>query len=297
MKKELIKVLMVEDDLAYTRFIQEILKEPLQLNFDLTHADRVKKALDHIDETDFDVVLLDLNLPDSTGFDTLKRIYEKAPSIPIIVLTGLAEEDVGITAVQKGAQDYLSKEEVNSLLLSRTVKYAIERKRSIEELEKSYQKYYNLSARLQFLREVERKAMASEIHDELGGIFTTLKLELSSSLNALQNDKEEISEIKDSLTILIDKGIEIVQRISVELRPHILDHFGLIPAIEWYVKEFQKRAKIRCTMNLIENNLNLDKDRATAVFRILQEALTNIARHARASKVLVEVKKDEDSLD
>ena len=136
MKKELIKVLMVEDDLAYARFIKEILKEPLQLNFELTHADRVKHALDHIDAKDFDAVLLDLNLPDSTGFDTLNRIYEKAPSTPIIVLTGLADEDVGVSAVQKGAQDYLSKEEVNSLLLSRTVKYAIERKRSVEELEK-----------------------------------------------------------------------------------------------------------------------------------------------------------------
>lgn len=297
MKKELIKVLMVEDDLVYARFIKEILKEPLQVNFELTHADRVKHALDHIDAKDFDAVLLDLNLPDSTGFDTLNRIYEKAPSTPIIVLTGLADEDVGVSAVQKGAQDYLSKEEVNSLLLSRTVKYAIERKRSVEELEKSYQKFYNLSARLQYLREEERKSIASEIHDELGGLFTALKLELSSSLKSLQADKAHVSGIKDSLTKLIDKGIEIVQRISVELRPHILDHFGLMPAIEWYVKEFQKRANIRCNLKLIESNLILDKDRATAIFRIIQEALTNIARHARASKVLVEVKKSGEFLE
>lgn len=297
MKKELIKVLMVEDDLAYARFIKEILKEPLHVDFELTHADRVKKALIHIDETEFDAVLLDLNLPDSSGFDTLHRIYEKAPSTPIIVLTGLADEEVGVSAVQKGAQDYLSKEEVNSLLLSRTVKYAIERKHSVEELEKSYQKYYNLSARLQYLREIERKAIASEIHDELGGLFTALKLELSSSLNALQKGKGNIPEIKDSLTKIIDIGIDIVQRISVELRPHILDHFGLIPAIEWYIKEFQKRAKIRCTMKLIENNPPLDKDRATAIFRIIQEALTNIARHARATKVMVEVIKAGESLE
>lgn len=297
MKKELIKVLMVEDDLVYARFIKEILKEPLQVNFELTHADRVKHALDHIDAKDFDAVLLDLNLPDSTGFDTLNRIYEKAPSTPIIVLTGLADEEVGVSAVQKGAQDYLSKEEVTSLLLSRTVKYAIERKRSVEELKNSYQKFYNLSARLQYLREEERKSIASEIHDELGGLFTALKLELSSSFNALKTDKADIPEIKDSLIKLIDKGIEIVQRISVELRPHILDHFGLLPAIEWYVKEFQKRAKIRCSIKLIEDNLPIDKDRALAIFRILQESLTNIARHARASKVLVEVRKDGESLD
>ena len=169
--------------------------------------------------------------------------------------------------------------------------YADELKRSNAELEKSYQKFYNLSARLQYLREEERKTIASEVHDELGGLFTALKLELFSAFSSLKADKVHIDEIKDSLTNLIDKGIEIVQSISVELRPHILDHFGLIPAIEWYVQEFQKRAKIRCVLNLSDESICFDKDRATAVFCIMQEALTNIARHAKASKVIVEVTK------
>lgn len=212
-----------------------------------------------------------------------------------MILTGLSEEEYGIRAVQKGAH-YLSKGEVEGNLLCRTIEYAIERNRLMEELEKSYQKFYNLSAHLQYLREEEKKYLAAEIHDELAGLFTAMKMELSSTLNGTDEFEETLLEMKDSISKLIDMGIEIVRRISSDLRPQILDHFGLIPAIDSHIKEFQKRTRMRCKWILCEEDIPLNKDRALAVFRILQESLTNVARHSRASRVSVEVKREHDSM-
>lgn len=296
MKEGVINILIIEDDPAYVRFIEEILKGSNRIRSELSHVKRLKNALKCLGEEMFDVVLLDLNLPDSSGFETFDRLNAKFPSIPIVVLTGQTDDEIGVKAVQKGAQDYLNKGEVDGNLLTRTIQYAIERKRAQAELERSHQKFYNLSAHLQDLREEERKYIAGELHDELGGLFTAMKMELHSAFDTAGKNQEPLFEMKDSMTKLIDKGIEIVRRISTDLRPHILDHLGLLPAINWYIKEFQKRMKIRCTWALCEGDIPLDKDRAIAVFRILQEALTNVARHSKASKVSVEVRRERDTM-
>lgn len=296
MKEGSMNILIVEDDPAYVRFIKEILKESGQVKFELIHVKRLDAAMKSLKRGIFDAVLLDLNLPDSLGFDTFLRLHEKFPLVPVIVLTGVADEETGVKAVQKGAQDYLSKGEVESNLLARTILYAIERKGLMEELERSYQKFYNLSAHLQYLREEERKLIAGELHDELGGLFTAMKMELSSPLNNIDEREDALSEMKNSLAKLIDTGIDIVRRISTDLRPHILDHLGLMPAINWYIKEFQKRAGMRCKWVICGGEIPMDKDRATAVFRVLQEALTNVARHSKASRVTVELLRDGDTM-
>jgi len=171
-----------------------------------------------------------------------------------------------------------------------------ELKRSNEELEKSRQKFRNLSAHLQDLREAERKYIAAELHDELGGLFTAIKMELSLMTSNTPGNQEKLRRAGESLVKLADTGIETVRRISMELRPEILDHLGLISAIQWYMSEFQKRARIRCKCLLSKEDIQMNKNRTTAVFRILQEAMTNVARHSEATKVTVEVKKDEDTM-
>ncbi len=135
-----INVLLIEDDPGDTDFIKEILLEVTDHTFRLECVDWLKKGLKRLTEGNIDVVLLDLFLPDSHGLDTLARVNAKAPSVPIIVLTGLEGETPALKAVQAGAQDYLIKDSVDSNLIIRSMRYAIERKRVEEELRQSLAK-------------------------------------------------------------------------------------------------------------------------------------------------------------
>src|SRR3990170_8962255 len=130
----------------------------------------------------------------------------------------------------------------------------------------------------------------------IGGLFTAINMELSLMTSDTSGNPEKMRRAGDSLVKLADTGIETVRRISMELRPEILDHLGLISAIQWYMSEFQKRARIRCKLLLSDEDIQMNKNRATAAFRILQEAMTNVARHSGATKVTVEVRKEGDTM-
>jgi len=159
---------------------------------------------------------------------------------------------------------------------------------------KSQAQLRKLSKHLQSIREDERKIIAQEIHDELGQALTALKLDLSFCNNQLP-DTKETKKIKKgkfpAMLRLIDETIKDTRRISTKLRPSILDDLGLIPALEWQLQEFQKRTKINCEKKLSDKNINIEKNLSTAIFRIFQETLTNIVRHAKAKKVKVSLSK------
>ena len=129
-----IKVLVIEDDPGDVDFLKELLAEVEGETFDLVCVDRLAAGIACLDEADFDVVLLDLSLPDSQGLDTFSKVHTHAPNVPIIVLTGLDDEEVAIMAVQGGAQDYLSKSLLDGPLLTRAIRYAIERHRLLLEM-------------------------------------------------------------------------------------------------------------------------------------------------------------------
>ena len=140
---------------------------------------------------------------------------------------------------------------------------------------------------LQFAIEEERKRIAREIHDELGQQLSLLRLELGLMEDQIPAAQKELRKESHSLTKLIDASIRSVQKISSDLRPTLLDNLGIGAAVEWQTKEFQKRTKIICEVTIEPPEIKLDQERTTALFRILQEALTNIVRHARATKVIV----------
>ena len=162
-----------------------------------------------------------------------------------------------------------------------------ERKQVEGKLRKSYEQLHQFAVHLQSAREEERSRIAREIHDELGQALTGLKFDISWIGKKLPEGTEELQDKTRSTAKLIDGTIQMVRRISTELRPGVLDRLGLAAAIEWQVQEFQNRTGIRCTLSPNFEDMRLDRDRATAVFRILQEALTNVARHANATSVNV----------
>jgi PAS domain S-box-containing protein len=171
-----------------------------------------------------------------------------------------------------------------------------ERKRAQEELQHSFKQLRALTARLQVIREEERKSVAREIHDELGQALTAIKIDLVSLMRQLPADQQQKRKGPDSILELVDYTIQSVRKISTELRPGILDDLGLVAAVEWAAEEFEARTGTRCRLDLPEDNIEIDQERATAVFRIFQETLTNVARHADASEVGIRLAKENGDL-
>ena len=163
-----------------------------------------------------------------------------------------------------------------------------------EELRASSEQLRNLAARLLSVREEERARIAREVHDELGQSLTAVKIDLAWVAGRLPRRNGPMLERIRSTLQLADSIMESVRRISTELRPGILDH-GLAPAVEWQVQEFQARTGIQCKVRLLTQEVYAP-DVSTALFRILQETLTNVARHAKATRVEVVEQKQRDRL-
>ena len=153
-----------------------------------------------------------------------------------------------------------------------------------------------LSARLRSAREEEGTRIAREIHDELGGVLTGLKWDLEKIDDTLNSSADgpylpEIRERISSMTGLIETTINTVRRIASELRPGVLDDLGLVAAIEWQVEQFQLRSGLKCHWINNASEIELSRERATAVFRIFQEILTNVLRHAHAANLYVKLRR------
>jgi signal transduction histidine kinase len=160
-----------------------------------------------------------------------------------------------------------------------------ERKRAEERLRRSFEQLRALAAHLQSVREEERTRVAREIHDELGQALTAIKLDLTALLRDLPTDQEPAVRHCQSILNLLDEAIQSVRRIATDLRPGVLDDLGLVAAVEWAAEEFQARTGIKCHVTLPDVDIAMDPERATALFRIFQETLTNVARHANATQV------------
>ena len=136
MDDEQINILLIEDNPGDARLVREMLVEAGANKFNLEQVERIGEGVKRLGQDSFHVILLDLSLPDGNGLDTLTRVCTVAPHVPVLVLTGLDDEKLAIKAVQEGAQDYLVKGQMNSNLLVRALRYAIERKQAEEALEK-----------------------------------------------------------------------------------------------------------------------------------------------------------------
>lgn len=160
-----------------------------------------------------------------------------------------------------------------------------ERERAEEQLRHSLEQLRALAARLQYVREEERMRIAREIHDELGQACTALKMDLSLLARKAGKTQVQVRAKAESAMRLVDNLIQSMRRMASELRPSTLDDLGLMAALEWQAQEYESRTNIQCHLKLPADSLVLDANRSTAIFRIFQEALTNIAKHAKATRV------------
>jgi signal transduction histidine kinase len=165
----------------------------------------------------------------------------------------------------------------------------VERRHSAEGLEESHKQLRELALHLQSIREDERHSISREIHDELGQMLTALKMDLYYIKNCLPESERALYEKVDADMLVVDEIIQAIKRICDELRPSILDHFGIQAAIESHAEKFQRSTGIICKVISELNNCVVDKARSTALFRIFQESLTNVARHSKATTVATKI--------
>ena len=171
------------------------------------------------------------------------------------------------------------------------------RKQAEEDLRQSRRQLRELASYLESAREKERIRIAREIHDKLGQALTAVKMELHWCVQRLPKDDPSLVKRGRKLLGLIDENVHLVQRISSELRPGLLDNLGLSAAIEWQAGQFRDRMGVKCDFISEPEDIVLDQTRSTAIFRIFQETCTNIGRHANATRVEIVLKETPEEIE
>ena len=171
-----------------------------------------------------------------------------------------------------------------------------DRKNSELEIRKSYKQLRKLAAHLEDVREEERTIIARNIHDELGQLATALKMDISWLQKQLPKENQQWIAKTQTISDLVDLTSGEIQRICTELRPGVLDDLGLEDALEWYVSEYNKRKGTVCNLSIEYDLALLNKHMSVAVYRMIQEALTNVRRHAKASKVTISITEENGKL-
>lgn len=265
-----VKILLIEDNLAEARLLQEYLLQAESKQFLLVHVQRLRDGLNELSRIEYDVILLDLTLPDSQGLSSLSSLIEKYPSVPIVVLTNTNDEDLAIAAVRQGAQDYLVKRQVNVQVLVRALCYAIERKQALESLR-------NLNKSLSTCVE-ERTAelvKAQEINQFKSEFVSMLSHDIRNPLNTiilaaglLQDNEEKLSQERKhshfqiirsaikNMTQLLDE-VSLIGRaesgkLQCELMAIYLEPFcyEILDAYQLSIKEKQLKVIFNCSQDL-----------------------------------------------
>jgi signal transduction histidine kinase len=314
-----LKILLVEDSPSDAALLRASLTHNGQERFEFTHADCWAQAVRNLLNGHFDVMLLDLSLPDSTGRDTFLRARAEAPHLPIVVLTGVEDEAISLDAVRHGIQDYLVKGQTYGRQTVRAIHYAIERKLLEEALQKIQaelekrvedrtaelskanvalqaeiaQRERAVLARRQVLQrladaeETERSRISRELHDRLGQNLTGLKL----GIQLIRQQGPFLPPVQESLGRLeqiADGLMRDIHRLAWELHPAALDDLGLEMALRHYTSEWSEKSRVPVDFHcegMEAHRLPLQLE--TTLYRVAQEALTNVTRHANAKRVSV----------
>ena len=271
------------------------------IEFEKKVVDNKNDFEDALDSFNPDIILSDHSLPAFNSQKALAIVKEKSPHIPFILVTATVSEEFAVNVLKQGASDYILKTNIKRLPSSVTT--AIEKARMMEEkllaeiqLKYSHQQIRNLASHLQDIREEERAAMAREVHDQLGQQLTAIKLDIAWLLLRLKDADDPVVKKLQEIEKLITQALKTVRKIVTELHPAILDKLGIKDAIRWQSHEFEKRTGIKTEVSLVHGPIAADSKTAIALFRIYQESLTNIMRHAKATMVKCRIDKTDNQL-
>jgi signal transduction histidine kinase len=324
MKQPPLRILLVEDSPSDAILLKECLTQNDLGEFKFIHLETLSEGLQVLHRESFDVLLLDLSLPDSHGSETFLRVRKAAPHLPIVVLTSVEDEAVGLEAVRQGVQDYLIKGQAYGRQTARSIRYAIERKRTEEALkraeaavqqqrddlehhvrertaelseankalqteiahrQRAEEAHRHVLRRLSEAQETERGRISRELHDRLGQDLTALKL----GLQLLRKQGPFTGPVQESigkLERLAEGLMRDLHRLAWELRPSTLDDLGLELALQRYATEWSENSGTEVDFHSDGlDSRRLPVEFETALYRVAQEALTNVLRHAKAGRV------------
>lgn len=283
------RLLVIEDSpLDY-----EMLVVTLAVQGVRAQATRVEDAVglrEALSRTSWDLVISDHHLPGFSSGQALEIVRAQKTLIPFIIVSGVIGEEAAVEAMRRGADDYLIKGRLARLGMA--VRNAVDAAQVRKDkaaaearLQQSQEQLRNLSNRLQARIDEERAAIAREIHDEVGGTLTAVRFDLNSLEQRLT--AEPLERLRRAQAALA-QATQATQRIMQDLRPPILDA-GLVAALEWQVQQFRQRVGIDVRFHSYSPRVKVDTPLAMVVYRTCQEALTNITKHAGASKVSVDL--------
>jgi len=296
---EALRILLVEDSAMDVALLKHMLLD-LGRELSVVNVEAREAFVAELNHRPPHLILSDYSLPTFDGSKALELAKQIAPQVPFIFVTGTMGEEVAIDMLKEGATDYVLKDRLTRLIPAeiRALSESEQRRErglAEEKFRRSHDQLRALTGHLQFVREEERTRIAREVHDELGQALTGLKIDLAWLAGKVRGARGLRAKIK-SMSAQVDGTIQAVRRIATELRPGVLDSLGLAAAIEWQAAEFQERTGIRCEMKIDVTETIWEQNFSTACFRIFQETLTNIIRHAGATRVDVRLAQDEHAL-
>ncbi len=241
-----------------------------------------------LDRADFELILADYDLPSFDGLSALGLVRERGLETPFVLVSGTIGEERAIESVKKGATDYVLKGRLERLapVVARALherRQLAERREAQQALQDAHRRLQALSARLLQVAEAERRRIARDLHDSVGQLLTAVKLRLAS----LSPSSADYASLRNECVATIDEALEQVRRMARDLRPSQLDDLGLVPALRSHLDQQAGSAGFKAYFLHQLVPAFLSSEIETTCFRIAQEALTNVARHAQASDVWV----------
>jgi signal transduction histidine kinase len=289
-------ILIVDNDSGMYDFIQfQLEKQNVHFVFSQNGRDAIKTAVEIVP----DLILLDVMIPGMDGFEICRRMraISSLAEVPILIITSLDDPDSRLKGFLAGADDFFTKpvEQIvlvsriqNILRMNRYRKQDEARAELAENLLANNQKLIEVSQHLIEIQEKERRFLASELHDDLGSLLTGLKFMIEMA--GTQSGEDLQKTLDQCKSTVADISLR-VRKLSLDLRPAMLDDFGLFAALEWLFERYSGQTNVQVKHNIdFTNHSRFPKQVETAAFRIIQESLTNAAKYADSKSVNVDVK-------
>ncbi len=314
-----LRVLLVEDSPSDADLLQEHLVEVSFERFVVTHVTRLEDALTQLHAAAFDVVLLDLTLPDSCGVETCSRLQSQAPDVPVVVLTGVSDQQLAVEAVRHGVQDYLIKGQTDARQIARAIRYAIERQQMEKDLRRSEERHRRLADELELrvqeqtadlrnallsleertaqlrslatqltqAEERERRRLAQAMHDHLQQLLVAAKLH-TLRLNRTAS-AEVIQQVASQLDQILSESIEATRSLTFELSPPVLYDRTLGLALEWLGGWMESKHGLTVKLSAEPDTDPERQDVRVLLFQATRELLFNVVKHARVNNAHVQI--------